>query len=231
MTQAIRAWLNGSRHYPTGVVLYTQAGGDTTLAALFAKGATPYTTKRLEKELLAMVQNVQPAPAPVVPPTSNQQPATTIQHPPADIQPPPTSNLYAACKAAANKLYKQAMNARAELFALARVENWEDVNEPNKMQQRAKLALEVVALYNKASAEYERAEYVQANGRLPDTDSETGQSEYDLLPDHQVKGALDNLRKNYSKMTKREPTPERVALLEKHLANIKKLEARWQSLK
>ena len=218
MLQALRAWLNGNRDYHTGVVLFAQSGGDTTLVALMAKGATQYTTKRLEKEMLAMVEKILRGEENKIPELPNPEI-------------PKSQNLYAACKVAANKLYKLAMNARAELFALTRVEGWEDVNEPNKMQQRAKLALQVVQLYNEASAEYERAEYVQQHGRLPETDDTTGQNEYDLLQDGQVKQALDNLRKNYNKMVKREQIPERVALQEKHLLNLKKLEARWRSLK
>jgi hypothetical protein len=139
--------------------------------------------------------------------------------------------LYEACKLAADKQYKEVMNSRAVLFQLAKHEDFEDPNTPDRIKARAKLALEVVAGYQQASKLFDDADYVRIHGRLPNNPDDDEQNEYDLLPDHMVKQTLDNLRKNFNKIKKRDQTPARVAALQKHAINIKKLEARWLLLK
>lgn len=145
------------------------------------------------------------------------------------------SQLYDACKKEADKKYKEVMNMRAELFALARMDDFTDVNMPDKVQAREKLAVAVVAGYQQVSKLYDRADYVKQHGRLPHDENsplgDGGEENVDNIPDHLVKQTLDNLRKNYNKIKKREQTPERIALMQKHESTIKNLEARWNLLK
>ena len=122
------------------------------------------------------------------------------------------------------------MNARAVVFALANTGDFSDPNTPDRITARAKLALQVVQGFVKTSQLYDNAAFVKEYGRLPGSES-GDDNEYDHLPDNLVKPTLDNLRKNINKIKKREQTPERVALLQKHEANLKKLESRWHSLK
>jgi ribosome-binding ATPase YchF (GTP1/OBG family) len=124
------------------------------------------------------------------------------------------------------------MNLRAVAFSLATVEGFEDVNRPDLVAKRSPIVVDAVIKYQRASKLYDIAKYVHDHGRLPNEDAEHDEAtEMDAVPDELVKSTLDNLRKNYNKMKKREQTPERVALLQKHVTNIKKLEARWHLLK
>lgn len=240
MLETIRAWLNGTREYYTGVVLYSKMGSDTSLLNLLKKGETPYTADRLLQEMLSICNELK---------SQKNDPANPVQSPVGVPDNEPTGNqcapregnvhrelhhnpeLYVACKALADKTYKEVMNLRAELFALARADDYTDPNTPDKIKAREKLAVIVVLGFQKVSLLYNRADYVKKHGRLPDQNDEQEENDYDALPDHLVKGALDNLRKNVNKMKKREQTPERLALIQKHQSNIQKLETRWRLLK
>jgi hypothetical protein len=52
----------------------------------------------------------------------------------------------------------------------------------------------------------------------------------ELIPEYQVKQYLDNRRKNYQKLIKRDATPERVLIIQQHEKDIQILERRWHSL-
>jgi hypothetical protein len=149
---------------------------------------------------------------------------------PEDIE-PPNEELWLACKKQADTLYKTIMNKRAELFALGRMDDMTDPNAPDRIEARRQLALDVVTGYEEVSLLYEKADYVKLHGKLPEVKPPEKEPDVEDLPDHLVKQTLDNLRKNYNKIKNREQTPERVALLQKHESNIKKLEERWHSLK
>lgn len=145
---------------------------------------------------------------------------------------PANEVLFQVCKQEADKAYKEVMNLRAELFAMARADDFSDPNTPDRIQQRSKLAVKVADDFKRVSLLYDRADHVKLHGRLPDQgEPDDEELDTDGLPDHLVKTTLDNLRKNFNKMKKREQTPERVALLQKHEANITKLQARWLLLK
>jgi hypothetical protein len=249
MLEALRLWLNGNRDYWPGVILYAQCKPDTRLIALMKKGKTDFTTKRLYEELLAecnrlkAIDNVSTENGESTNTTTNEERAesrlgdlaptirkeTILVSPPKE---PVNPTLYEACKLKADNQYKEAMNLRAVLFGEATVQGYEDVNRPDLVQKRSKKAVDVVVLFNRASKLYEIADYVKLHGRLPNEDAEHDEAtEMDAVPDELVKSTLDNLRKNFNKMKKREQTPERVVLLQKHEGNIKKLEARWHLLK
>ena len=144
---------------------------------------------------------------------------------------PANVELYNATRQQADKLYKETMNNRAVLFSFVNAEDFTDPNTEAKINARAKLALSVVSGFQSVSQLYDKAEYVKGYGRLPDQDDNADANEYDHLPEHLVKQTLDNLRKNLNKMKKREQTPERAALQQKHEVNLKKLLIRWHSLK
>lgn len=139
-------------------------------------------------------------------------------------------DLYTACKLQADNTYKKAMNHRAVLFSMVPSELYEDPNRPDLVEQRSKLCILVINLYNEASELYDKADFVRINGVLPEVVKNTI-DEIDIIPDHLVKSKLDNLRKNYNKTKKREQTPERITLLQKHQSDILKLDKRWLSLK
>lgn len=163
------------------------------------------------------------------PPTAAGQPLASSSG--TSGQTPVNGTLHAVCKKEADAVYKEVMNLRAELFALARADDFSDPNTPDRIEQRSKLAVKVAEGFKRVSQLYERADYVRIHGRLPaDGEPDGEELEPDGLPEHLVKQTLDNLRKNVNKMRKREQTPERMALLQKHEANLKKLEARWRLL-
>lgn len=143
----------------------------------------------------------------------------------------PNPQLYAVCKEEADNEYKKVMNVRAVLFKKAAPDGFLDINKPDLIFDRGELAIEVVQGFQKVSELYDRANYVKQHGRLPSSDADLeDDNEYDLLPDSLVKQRLDNARKAYNKLKKKERTPERVALLQQHEQNIAKLKAKWDSL-
>lgn len=254
MLEPLRAWLNGSKEYNTGVALYGQLGSNTALLNLFVKGPTDFTRRRLQEELLSIcnrlkstsndnpgtpAENISRPAVPYESHTRNQLPQGHNIHKVSDDlileqkreEQPVNAVLYDATLQQANKLYKETMNNRAVLLGLANAEDFTDLNTEAKINTRAKLALSVVIGWEQTSALYDKAKYVKEHGRLPDQEDKQDENEYEHLPEHLVKQTLDNLRKNVNKMKKREQTPERVALQQKHEVNIEKLLKRWHSLK
>ena len=220
----IRLWLNGNKNYYTGLVLFIRYSTNEQLKQLFRSGDTPYNVDRLEKEMNLLVQ---PKQAEAILPVEIKSPIITV---PAEKLPAVNEDLYHVAKDMANMAYKEVMNLRAELFALARVENWEDCNRPDKIQQRSKMAIDVVIKYNRTRGLFESADFTRTHGRLETTPEDDGE-DYASLPDHLVKQKLDNLRKSRNKLKNRPVTPGRMETLQKHDSNIKKLEARWQLLR
>ena len=145
---------------------------------------------------------------------------------------PVNPELYNACLEEANNEYKKVMNARAVLFKKAAPDGYLDINKPDLIKDRGGLAIEVVQGWQKVSELFDRANYVHQHGRLPSSGADLeDDNEYDLIPDSLVKQRLDNARKAYNKLKNKERTPERVALLQQHEENIKKLKAKWDSLR
>jgi hypothetical protein len=228
MLESLRAWLNGNREYFTGVALLKQLTPSHILLPLLQKGKSDFAYKRLQDELMKLCLEMKTASVII---KSADVVVKPIAQDPIPVAPVNTS-LYEACLNEANLLYKEMMNERALLFASAKVQGYEDINRPDLVQQRSKPAVDLVVKYQRVSKLYDRADYVKKHGRLPAFVSEENDvDEYDALPDHLVKQTLDNLRKNTNKLKKREQTAERIALIQKHEANIKKLETKWHSLK
>lgn len=254
MLEELRAWLNGSREYYAGVVLYAKCGSDNRLKALFAKGKTDYCERRLVEELMeickqlkenygsenTVLQRREPKPnglsggGKLLPEFEKNQRsnasalADRSERVEEDSRNP---ELYAAAKAEADAHYKEVMNKRAVLFSMANPDDLSDPNTPDRIQQREKLSLEVAECFKKVSILYDKADYVKQHGRLPNEEDGAGEElNPDNIPEHLVKQTLDNRRKNVNKLKKRPQTPERVALIQKQTEQIKQLEARWRLL-
>lgn len=242
MVERLNNWLNGSKDYFKGVVLYSHGEHDAALLLLFKNGPTPYNKQRLETELRMKLQQhdtnaaliAQGNPIQIrnvvlketAPSYTLQKPALiTVDDEPVNIE------LYNAAKDAADKEYKRVMNMRAELFALARMNDFTDPNSPDRIAQRRQLSLDVVKGFNALSLLYEKADYIKKNGRIPDYEVVDDDFDPMLIPDNKVKDQLDNTRKNYNKMKKREQTPERIVLQQKHEKTISILSERWALLK
>lgn len=225
MFELLRDWLNSrDKNYYKGVLIFSQLSNDAALVQLFQKSKTDYKEKRLLKELNKLYDALKPSHLkPLV-----LQKIETV-HTPTPPALPVNSELYNSCRAEALKVYKQAMNMRARLFALSSVEEFEDPNLPGSVEARSKLAVEVVVQFNRASALFDRADYVKEHGHLPYNETEEN-TNYDALPDHLVKPTLDNLRKNVSKLKRKEPTPERIEKIQQHSLHIEKLLTRWHLL-
>jgi hypothetical protein len=240
MRDKIAAWLKGNRDYGMGVALYVAYGTDRKLKHALLQGKNPFNEKRLLAELSAMVHEM-PVPGP-----ANSQPQAvkftavpyrqqSEQNPLPSIRITESSTaLIARVQQEAFTAWKELMNKRAMLFALCQTDGWEDENEPGKVAMRGKLALEILEFHDKVVLPaYNRLDHVRATGTLPKEMSAapTQEEAYSALPDHQVKRTIDNLRKNLGKMRRREPTPERLAMIAEHEANLQKLLRRWDSLK
>ncbi len=268
MLDTLKAWLNGTREYNTGVAIYKTIGTDEKLKALFAQGQTLYANFRLQEELRLICTELkkQKQANPATPAENSikalNTKANTLKSERAAVKAhrkefneltkdltsaiasindqvnaiantisPPNPDLYKACKAEADAMYKQAMNKRAVLFSMVPDNRFEDPNKPDLVAGRKDLALEVIRLYNLASELYDRADHVKLHGRLPDQEAEDIENEVAELQDHEVKPALDNARKAKNKLKGKELTAERIALIQKHDQKIKALEERWHSLK
>ena len=252
MLEQLRSWLNGGKDYTAGVLLYLQLGDNEPLKKLLKKSKTDYNVKRLQEELRAICvglksnENVhsysttkkdsQPAinqakingHQPFITNKANTDPAPSADDP--NVNAFANIQLYDACKAEANKKYKEAMNARAVLFGMLPADEYAEVNKQDLVLQRSALAIKVVGLYNEASRLYDRADYVSLHGKLPDADDHPDLADMELIPEYQVKQYLDNRRKNYQKLIKKEATPDRVLIIQQHEKDIEILERRWHSL-
>ena len=231
MFDTIRAWLNGNREYFTGTSIFKKCSKDVRLIALLSSGKNAYNEKRLQQEMLQVYTDLK----------AQQVPDTIIINIPKKPEkysaksqkniPAPESEIYTGAKNHASKVYKDCMNKRAQLFAMAKVEDWEEENTLARIAERGKLAIEVVMLYNQASKLYDAADFILENGRTPAevlTDAE--EEPFKHLPDHLIKHTLSNARKALNKLKVKEPTPERLALIAQHTASIQILEKKWHSL-
>ncbi len=231
MFEIIRNWLNSKdKNYFKGVLIYEQCGDNKKLLVLFKKDRTPWCEKRLLEELQRCYDQLKLTISPT--PIIAKLPAVQVQINRDPVEKIPNAELYNTCRTAALNQYKEAMNMRANLFALARVEEFEDPNDPGSVAARSSLSIEVVMAFNKASKLFDDADFVKIHGYLPNQyPDQEEDNNMNTIPDALVKQTLDNLRKNFNKIKKREQTPERVALLQKHAGNIKLLEEKWNLLK
>src|SRR6185436_13976409 len=138
MLQILRKWFNGKKEYFTGVSLYSQIQGhDHHLLELMKKGPTEFTRKKLGDELVAhyaLLQAQEGAKiqgsvigvrAVKMKSSANSANGNGQLVENSEIKNP---ELYRVCKEKADRLYKEVMNQRAELFALARPDEYTDLN-------------------------------------------------------------------------------------------------------
>lgn len=231
MLEKLRTWLNGKRDYADGATLYVIFGSNAAYKSLFLKGYSTFSYKLLQEELMKIYKSS--APQKIEPANSSTPgPQKLVSIPVKDDPPELTgeiAELYNAAKKRADIAYKDVMNKRAELFHLTKINGEYDINRPELVRQRCKLAAEVVSGFQHVSHLYDVANRVKV-GDTSDLIAKE-ENEYDGIPDHLVKISLDNLRKNYNKLVKREQTPERLALIQQHKKNVLKLEERWLLLK
>lgn len=220
MLQELRSWLNGSREYYSGVALYEMLGDDPVMLRIFKKGKTEFTTKKLPNILLEICDRLK---------EKNQPAIKIISAPGKENDLPYNKSLHEAAMREALHLYKNMMNERAVLFSMVNVPGYEDINTPAQILERGKLAVNLVLKNQLVSKLYDDAAYIRQYGKRPEDSEPT--SEFEALPDHLVKEALNNARKAYNKLKLKEQNTKRVARLQQHAENIQKLEARWRSLK
>jgi hypothetical protein len=245
MLESIRAWLNGTRDYNTGALLFNLVSPDKKLASTFAAGYTLHNNWRLQEEMLRICaelkKNKAPAPTPSFAPGATTKKKIAAQDPAAEILQTALEiqklvmnanpELYQSCLDKAKSVYKEAMNKKAVLFFMIPAGKFDDPNRPDLVDARRSLSLEVVSLYNEASQLFDDADFVKLHGHLPYQEKEQPAENYDEIPDHLVKQTLDNARKNYNKIKKKPVTPERTVSIQLHEHKIKILEKRWHSFK
>lgn len=247
MLEVIRIWLNGKREYFPGVAIAMQFHKNAAILEVMKKADNPRNRDRLKNIMEEEFDRLNKDQESIYSlPAGNgkalgklflkMHPLQTVSlpSPPADQQaaesPHLKSTVYKAAKEEADKAYKQLMALRAVLFDKVRqVEEWEDPNTPGRVQERCKLAIEVVTGYREVSKLYEKADFILQNGTVPVTE-ETNEVPYQALPDKLAFKELTNLRKAYSKLKNKPPTADRLARMEGHLENIKKLEAQCRTL-
>lgn len=240
MVERLLQWLNGNRkNYGAGVALYCAYGKDMRLKHVFLQGKNPFNESRLVKELQELAGVSEPAAQtaptltrPSLPPSPKGESVRVRPEEPSTQAPA----LLAAATHEAHTAWKELMNQRALLFGLCRkVDDWEDENDPQRVIMRGKLALEILTFNRKVvMPAYDKLDYVREHGKLPPVHADVTQDvdeDYANLPDHKVKQTIDNLRKNLSKLRKREQTPERVAIITNHELSLQKLLVRWDYLK
>ena len=239
MLETVKAWLNGTRDYNTGALLYNIVGTDHQLKQLFAQGHNMWNNYRLQEEMLKICEALKNGQQPVTVVKTDEKEANerllsnitdTIEQIAKTIN-PPNPELYNASLEDAKRVYKGAMNKRAVVFSMIPTDKYSHINRPDLVEARRKLCLDAVKEYNEASALFDQADYVKLQGKLPDEPDASVDDEVAGLEDYEVKPALDNARKAYNKLKGREQTADRVALMQKHKAKIEKLEERWHSLK
>lgn len=231
MLEVIRCWFNGSMDYYPGVALAAQFYENKALLLVLQKSDNNRNRQRL-KEIMehefTRLSELQPKNNKEVelPEKKERCESKTKEKPAQSFEGSP---VYKSALSEADKAYRQVMAKRTELFLQTRVLEYEDPNTPDKVKIRAQMAIEVVEGYRKASRLYEKANFVQKHGRLPDAE-QTDENELEFLPDFRVQQVLNNARKALSKLKKKPLTTERVALMEVHQNRIKTLEKRWAML-
>jgi hypothetical protein len=242
MVERLADWFN-NKDYFKGVVLYSHCEPDAQLLLLFKNGPTPFNINRLAKELELKLQQLrannalQTQGSNVRLQNVHYKAHTPTLKPPAVVtvddedDEPLNNELYLIAKAEADTAYKLAMNKRAVLFNMAEMKDFTDPNTQTRIAERRQLALDVVKEFNEASKLYEIADHIKRTGAPPNVKEIDVEEDPATVPDHMVKQMLDNVRKNFNKMKKREPTVDRTLLMQKHENTIKILSERWDSLK
>ena len=228
MMEAVRAWLNGKRDYFTGVSIFKKFCSDDRLIRLLSAGENTYNKERLLEEIMIIwnkIKDEEERPEPV----EIKILEIDITAAPPEITVENSNQLFEKAHREAMKIYKLCMNKRAVLFQLTEVEDWQEVNTAERIANRSRLAIEVVELFNQASSMFSIADYIKKYNRMPQDAALDTQDMFVNLPEALIKPTLDNARKALNKLKGKEPTSDRLKLMQKHLDNIKILENKWHS--
>jgi hypothetical protein len=234
MVERLHDWLSTHRpDYGKGVALYCLYGNNKQLKQLLLKGETEFTARQLKEELRQLHASALPSTIIASLEKRVETSAMAADRCVNAVKPSANAALIEHCQTAAAKAYKTLMNKRAVLLRLCQVQEWDDVNSPDKIETRGQLALELLQYNQKeVTPAYDTLDYVQEHGQLPPKADAMGGDDTPIdVPDVLVKPTIDNLRKNLNKIKKRPETPERIALISQHEATLNKLLERWASLK
>lgn len=226
--QDLTAWLNSKRDFNEGVQVYLRYGDNKQFVQLLLDGETEYTRKNLFENLKKIYYDLKNGTTPTDPvvkkqkaevlapalPHADQTPV--LETAPAPIT--PKSDFYNSCKRDADKLYKELMNLRAQLFALCDVEDLKKDDNPDLVEQRKTIALQLMDLQYETDQAYAKLQYVEEHGVLP-TITEAKEEEIPTNP-ILLLTFKKNLISGINKLKKKEQTPERVALLSHKLNQL-----------
>lgn len=227
--QDLTAWLNSKRDFKEGVQIYLQYGDNKQFVQLLLDGETDYTRKNLFDNLRAIyyaLKNGTNQPDPVVKKQEPEVTAPVVTHDdqtqvpiPAPIPQPQKGELYNACKHDADKLYKELMALRAELFQLCPLEESKMENDEfTFVNDRKAIVLKLMDLQYETDQAYTKLRYVEEHGTLP-TFTEPKPEEIPTNP-ILLLTFKKNLVSGINKLKKKEQTPERIALLTHKLTQL-----------
>jgi len=219
--QDLAAWLNSNRDFKTGVQIYLKYGDNQQFVQLLLDGETQYTRTNLFENLKTIYYQLKngtsqtntvvkkqhtEVTAPIVP-HADQKPVIVKAHTPKTQK----GTLYDACKLQADKLYKELMNLRAQLFSLCDINDSKMDNDSKLVLQREKIVLQMMDLQYETDQAYDKLRYVEEHGILPNF-KEAKEEEIPTNP-IQLMNFKKNLVSGINKLKKKEQTPERIALL------------------
>lgn len=220
--QDLAAWLNSNRDYKTGVQIYLKYGDNQQFVQLLLDGETQYTRANLFENLKTIYYQIKNGTSQTNTVVKKQHTEVTVPVVPHPDQKPVVvktqtpklqkGTLYDACKLQADKLYKELMNLRAELFQLCPiVETKMENDEFTFVNDRRNIVLRMMDLQYETDQAYDKLRYVEEHGVLP-TVKEAKEEEIPSNP-IQLMNFKKNLVSGINKLKKKEQTPERIALL------------------
>lgn len=157
MMEAIKDWLNGNRHYATGVALYLQYGKDVKLRNLFNEPIkTAFKEKKLVEVLLQLYSGTVKAVA--VKQTTTEKYLTTHK-----TWQPGTDAILNALREQWRPLYGLRSNLKARIHDVALAGNTDTV----KRQEAAQMAAEIISISKQINKIYAKKSYYEQHGKLP----------------------------------------------------------------
>lgn len=236
--QDLTAWLNSDRDFAKGVEVYLKYGDNKQFVQLLLDGETQYTRTNLFDNLRKIyydLKNGNTQTDPVVQKqhmeskvpevTHADQSERTVQTEPQKVE---SGSLAEASKMQADKLYKELMNLRAQLFSLCDANSDSNDNDVNLINQRESIVIQMMDLQSQTDQAYEKLRYVQEHGSLPNANEDKP----DEIPTNPIQ--LMNFRKNLisgiNKLKKKEQTPERIALLSHKQTQLAKVDEQISNL-
>lgn len=159
--EVIRQWLNGSRDYDQGVILYKEFGNNLTLKAVLAKEG--HSTFKEEKLIKALQQLLQP----VIRAEQDLPKGTTVysRHygwPPLPIEDPILNALHAQWK----PLYAEMMHSQSRAYEVALLAS-KNADKLKKLEA-CTLVHQIIDLDDQIDEIYLKRDFYLKNKKLPD---------------------------------------------------------------